>query len=231
MTLTIYLLLILAVATTFAYFRGRKKNQWIAGWIARSLEEVLKPRDTNYVNIGGTIGYNFTHQLSKPFTQAKGTYTLQPRQSLLYLPLSLLIAGRDRFYMNLFIKGKLPGEGHILRKDYLRKMRTTITGMDKMSRAEKELGGAVYVLLWDRPEMEEKLTAFLEKGIRGPEFLHFCCYRDNSTFFLHLQPRKEEGFRAALQAAWKHLSIFLPKGGNHEEPAERNHESGDDPEN
>ena len=69
-----------------------------------ALEELLKPGNTNYVNIGGSIGYNFAYSLSGDWTKAKGTMTLNARHSLLYLPFSLLLGVRDRFYVNIFIR-------------------------------------------------------------------------------------------------------------------------------
>jgi len=59
-------LIVLALVTTGGYFWGRKKNRWIGAWIARETEAALGPRDTEYVNIGGCIGYHFTYSLQPP---------------------------------------------------------------------------------------------------------------------------------------------------------------------
>ena len=106
-------LILLALVTTGGYFWGRKKNRWIGAWIARETEAALQPRETEYVNIGGCIGYHLTYALAAPFREAKGTFALLPRHSLLYLPISFLIRRHDRFFLQLFTDERLPGEAHI----------------------------------------------------------------------------------------------------------------------
>ena len=72
-------LVLLAVAATLGYFRGTRKNGLLAASVSRQLEEVLRPTSTEYVNIGGSIGHNFTYALSGEWTRARGTFTLSPR--------------------------------------------------------------------------------------------------------------------------------------------------------
>ncbi len=212
MPVYVYILIILALAATYGYFRGRKKNQWMCGWISRELEDVLKPRDKDYVNIGGTIGYNFTYKLRPPLTEAKGTYTLLPRQSILYFPISKLIARHDRFYMNIFVSWKLAGEGHIISEYYFKHMRTPIAGMNKMKRETAEIGGRRFILLWDKGSVSTPLKKLLE-SLPNPEILlHFCCYRDNNTFFLHLVPKSQASFGALLRAFYERMEGFTQKG-------------------
>ena len=84
----------LAIAATGAYFFGRRKNKALAGIMSKEAEKVLHAKSTEYVNIGGSIGYNFTYKLPEPWTEAKGTMTFMPRQSLLYVPFSYLIGAQ-----------------------------------------------------------------------------------------------------------------------------------------
>ncbi|GAB4363954.1 MAG: hypothetical protein Kow009_00570 [Spirochaetales bacterium] len=209
-------LIAFALITTLGYFQGRKKNRWISGWIARETEEALRPKDTRYTNFGGTIGYNFVYHLEKPFREAKGTFTLLPRQSILYLPVSLLIAKHDRFYMNLFVQGKLLGEGHIVSNTYLPKARRTIDGIESMESEEVYRNNRRYILFWREKGMRDRLKAFLD-GISHDELLiHFCCYRENKTFFFYLKPRREK-LREFLKSALRGLNPFFVKGaGSHE---------------
>lgn len=212
MPVYIFLIILLALVSTAGYFRGRKKNKWISGWIGKELEELLKPRDTSYVNIGGTIGYNFVLKLKPPFTEAKGTFTLLPRQSILYFPISLLISRYDRFYMNLFYTGKLLGEGHIVSSDYYRKMRIPIAGEDKLKKDRVFTGGREYLLFWNSPKLGEKLRVYLYSMENPTGLKHFCCYGDNNNFFLFLALKKREDFSSALQAFYKALPSFTVKG-------------------
>ncbi len=203
------LIIILALVMVIAYFTGRKRNSWIAGWITSETEEVLKPTDQNYVNIGGTIGYNSQYKLKKPFTTAKGTFTLLPRQSLLYMPISLLISKHDNYYLNIFTKNKLLGEGHILSDDYFHRRRTTIHGIEDMERKLVETaGGKKFIMLWSNHRLEDKLEEFLNNITDKDLLKHFCCYADNKTFFIHIKPRKDS-VRSLLGSTVKQLEMFF----------------------
>ncbi len=210
-------LIALGLFSTLGYFRGRKKNRWISGWISREAEEVFKPRDTDYVNFGGTIGYNFVYKLAKPYREAKGTFTLLPRQSVLYMPISLLINRYDKYFLQLYADGKLAGEGHIVSQSYLSRARNAVAGFDGLNRETVSRDGKTFVLLWDRGGMDEKLRKLLEK-IRNPEHLrHFCCYADNKNFFLHLRPVKDR-FGETLESVLSGLKPFFLKGGSPDGP-------------
>jgi hypothetical protein len=210
MTLNPYLLvalLVLGVAASAQFFFGRKRNKAIAASISRGVEELLKPNHTNYVNIGGTIGYNFVYTLSNgPWISAKGTMTMSPRHSMLYLPISRLLGFTDRFYINLFTKKKIKGEAHIISKATLR--RTKIDGLDTMSRREIEAGGQRFVMLWRGQDLSGELEAFLTAFPDPKRLRHFCSYPDNKTLFLFTVPKGgevAEELRAVLHAAPKFL--------------------------
>lgn len=210
----IYLLpiIILALITTLGYFRGRKKNRWISGWIGKECEQVLKPKKSEYVNIGGTIGYNFTYTLSTPLKEAKGTFTLLPRQSVLYFPISLLISRHDRFYLHIYAAKKLLGEGHIIRESYLPKMRVQIAGIESMKRDVVIRGGQRYVVLWKQSVLEQPLKRLLNEFAYPEDLLHFCSYKDTKAFFFYLIPRNNH-IASHLKAFSKSLDAFL-SGGN-----------------
>lgn len=204
-------LVILALAATAQYFVGTKRNRVIASAMAKGAEEVLKPTMTNYVNIGGAIGHNFSYALGKgDWTSAKGTMTLSPRHSLLYLPVSRLLGlGVDRFYLNLFTKRKLRGEGHIVEAKELRRAR--IEGIEAMSRAEAEAGGRRFVLLWRGADLKPELEAVLAALPDPSRLRHFCAYADNKTFFLRSCPRAGD-VKGDLAAILPRLEPFLEKG-------------------
>jgi hypothetical protein len=221
----IFWLIILGLFTAFGYFRGRKKNAWISGWISTETERVLKPKDTEYTNFGGTIGYNFVYRLKEPLREAKGTFTLLPRHSILYLPISLVIARHDRYYLTIFTHKKLIGEGHIINAAYYGRMRTSIDNLESFQRLVVEAGGAKYILLWDRKPMQALLRRLVEKcGARGT-LLHFCCYRDNRNFFLHAVPRHDD-LGGLLEDVVQALPSFGEKGEAHAGTASPDDESG-----
>ncbi|MCX7024831.1 MAG: hypothetical protein NT080_09450 [Spirochaetes bacterium] len=192
-------LVILALAATLRYFFGMRQNRFIASTISRGAEEALRPSTTNYVNIGGTIGHNFAYSLSDPWTSAKGTITLSPRHSLLYLPISRLLGIEDRFFVNIFTKKKLRGEAHLIDSKHLRSAK--IDGIERMERRETEAGGRRFTLLWSGADLSRELESLLAAMPDPARLRHFCAYPDNRTFFLHTLPRKgviAEDLRAVL---------------------------------
>lgn len=197
-------LLLLGIAGSTQYFLGSKKNRWLGKQMSIQAENVFKPKDTEYVNIGGVIGHNFIYKLRDPWKEAKGSFIFIPRHSLLYVPFSYLIGSRDRFLFNLFTDKKLAGEGHIVEKSHLR--RTKIDGIAQMEREEIECGGKTFVLLWRDAAMLAALKRTLEAMPDPATLAHFCCYDDNKTFFLYLKPRK-----GAIEANLKKFLELCPE--------------------
>jgi hypothetical protein len=211
-------LILVAAVTSLCYYRGRKKNRWISGWISGETEDALKPADTSYTNFGGVIGYNFVYKMTKPFREAKGTFTLLPRHSLFFIPISLLISRHDKYYLQLYTDGKLAGEGHIVARSYLSKARRMITGIDNLEQEEIDCLGKRFVLLYNRKEkgMDERLKKFLSK-LEHPELLiHFCCYADNKNFFLYAKPLRLQ-LGELLRSYMPELKPFFLKGGYQDE--------------
>lgn len=206
-------LIVLALVTTGGYFWGRKKNRWIGAWIARETEAALRPRDTEYVNIGGCIGYHFTYALASPFREAKGTFALLPRHSILYLPISFLVRRHDRFYLQLFTDERLPGEAHILREDYFQKDPNRITDIQAMRQDRMMMGGRAYVLLWRHAGLDRRLRRLLERlEGRGETLLHFCSFPGNRNFFLYVAPVRGR-LEPLLGATVEELKTWLTTGG------------------
>jgi hypothetical protein len=206
-------LIALALLTTVVYYRGGKKNRWISSWISKEAEEALKPADTDYTNYGGNIGYNFVYKMSKPFREAKGTFTLLPRHSAFFIPISMLFFSRhDKYYLNLYADGKLAGEGHIIAKSYFSKASRMILGMGRLRQEEAVFNEKRYILLWDGKGMDEKLKKFVSK-LEHPELLlHFCCYSENKNFFLYVKPLRFK-LGELLKSYMPELKPFFLKGG------------------
>lgn len=179
-------LVLLALAATLGYFRGVRKNRAIAAAIAAGLEEALRPVATEYVNVGGSIGHNFTFRLDGEWTEARGVFTLSPRHSLLYLPLSRLLGVRDRLFLNVFTTRPFRGEAHVVRVADER--RAGIEGSAEMERRQTEVGGRRFVLLWRGADLSGPLEELL-LGMPDPARLrHFCAYPETGTFFLRTEP-------------------------------------------
>lgn len=211
MPIYVWPILILGLISTWGYFRGRNTNRRISGAISEVLQDAFAPLDTNYTNIGGTIGHNARFELSPPLTELKATLTMLPRQSVLYYPISRLIVRYDRLYLNVFTSRRLLGEGHIISADYYPRMRVSIAGESRLKRDEMMHQGRRFILLWDRSRVAGPLREYL-KGLTDASCLkHFCCYRDNDTFFLFIAPRKESTERAVKHFAAGLASFMAPE--------------------
>jgi hypothetical protein len=202
-------LVVLAVVSTASYYLGTKKNRWIVSTMSRQLEEALKPKTTNYVNIGGVIGYNFTYSLPAPYTSAKGTITLSPRHSLLYLPVSRLLGIGDRFFVNIFTKKKFKGEAHIVDLKYLGK--ANIAGVETMERRDVEAKGKKFVLMWRKADLATTLESTLAALDDPASLRHFCAYNETGTFFIHLRPKAGQ-LAETVQTLVKKFPEYLESG-------------------
>jgi len=178
----------LAVAATGAYFFGRRKNKALAGIFSKEAALAFHATSTEYVNIGGCIGYNFVYKLKEPWTEAKGTMTFIPRQSLLYVPFSIALGARDRFFVNIFTKKKLVGEGHILSVAYYRKNGGVIPAQSRFTKEQYRQGQLDFILLYEDEAMAKRLKALLADLPSLGQLRHFCSYPENSTIFLFLRP-------------------------------------------
>jgi hypothetical protein len=187
-TMLVFAISILGIGATIQYFFGVKKNRWLGKSMSSQAESIFEPKDMEYINIGGAIGFNVAYKLREPWKEAKGTFTLFPRHSLLYMPMSLLIGSSDRYYLNLYADRKLAGEGHIIEKKHLRKAK--IEGVGEMNKEEVERAGKTFYLYWRHGDLKDALLRTLD-GMPDPASLaHFCCFGDNKTFFIYLKPSK-----------------------------------------
>jgi hypothetical protein len=186
--LLVFAIAALGLGATIQYFLGVKKNRWLGKIMSTQAENIFNPKESEYINIGGAIGFNFAYKLRDPWKEAKGTFTLFPRHSLLYMPFSLLIGGSDRFYVNLFTEKKLAGEGHIIEKAHLSKAK--IEGMAEMTKEQVEKAGKTFMIFWRNGELRDTLMRTLNAMPEPAALSHFCCFSDNKTFFIYLRPVK-----------------------------------------
>ncbi len=181
-------LVVLAVATAFTFYYGRKKNQWIATQTASILEDRLQPYHTRYIDIGGSIGYHFTYKRHNPFKEVRGTITLLARQSLFYFPISRLILKQDRLYLTFYTKENVLGEGHLLEYTYYSHMKDEITNRDMLQYEEVKIGTMKYVLLWEYTALYIILKELLTELQRYSHWFHLCCYGPNQSVYLYCKP-------------------------------------------
>jgi len=151
------LLVILGLAASLQYWRGRRLNLTLIRELSRQMEESLQPTDKNYTWIGGYVGivaeYDLKHEI---YEKVKGTISLLPHHSLLYFPISLLLGRRDRVYLLIYPKRKLKGKAHIAI--------VKIKDISKVSfKDEIELKGVVVERRYDSKEEIDFLTKIMSQ--------------------------------------------------------------------
>jgi hypothetical protein len=87
-------------------------------------------------------------------------------------------------------------------------MRVDIAGIEKLKKTAVSKAGHNFILLFDNPHLEERLTVLLEDTTEVRDLLHFCCYGKNRNFFIHLVPRKES-LVPLLEGIYRHLPSMM----------------------
>jgi hypothetical protein len=205
---TLVALIVLALFATGAYFYGTKKNRWIASRLTKELEGLLKPRSTNYVNIGGNIGYNFVYALNEPFASAKGTITLSPRHSVLYLPFSPPPRRTGPVLHQPVHQAEDPRRSAFGSRRAPQKAK--IAGMDAMERGMSSETASFSYSSGRDADLSAELGKMLEALPDTSGFKHFCAYPETKTFFFHGNPRGAS-LGGNLDAMVKRVSLFTGK--------------------
>ncbi len=118
-----YLFLAGSLLLSLGYVWGKRKNTRIHLSTFNAVTDILKPKDQVFTNIGGLTGYHASiiPEKSSVVKKVDLTLTLLPRQSWLYLPLSMLITKYDRLYINMFFGKKIRNkfeEGHLVESGF-----------------------------------------------------------------------------------------------------------------
>lgn len=116
-TVAYKLFIVFALLLTAGYFWGAYMNRMIARMTFQKIESVLYPSQKSYVNIGGVIGYHASYKVSGlGVAGIECSLVLLPRQSLLWLPFSLLIFKHDRIRLTFITEKKVFGRAYVYKK-------------------------------------------------------------------------------------------------------------------
>lgn len=114
----ILIFIVSSAILTLQFFKGRRMNLMLMKSYLEEIESVLKIKDKEYTWIGGYVGFKAGYKVeNKLFSVVEVSLVLSPRQSLLYLPISLLLFRGDRIFFLLTPRErKIASEVHIIRK-------------------------------------------------------------------------------------------------------------------
>jgi hypothetical protein len=198
METTIVLLMILAGAVTFQFYKGRKLNLLLMRHYLKEIEDVIKPLDKEYVWLGGYVGYRARYKVScNNVSGVETTLTLLPRQSLLYFPISLLTSRHDKLYLVFRLK-EAKGEVHLIQKGYFRikpKIENEILAKDNV-----EIGDVAFEVLFDDYKLVDRLVE-LVRALPNPKNIKHISISSN-VFYVFMKP-EPENLRDYLKVFYK----------------------------
>ncbi len=182
------LLIMLAGAAVYQFFKGRRKNLMILEKSIGVFEKVFRPIDKKYTIIGVYVGYSGKYQVSDPLIKNINVLALTfPRQSLFYAPIAKLTSRYDRFYIAIDYENdkSIPGEAHLIRKGYYRLgIRRTIKGIEKMRVEKIIIMGKTYYLAYTNRYLMEKIINYV-KNLEDPKLIdHIALIRKPKRLFL-----------------------------------------------
>lgn len=119
MNIHIFIILILiSFFISIAYLYGFKKNYRLIKNVAKILEVELNPLDKNYTWLGGVVGFSAEYDIENT-GKIKITFSTIPRQSILFLPLSILMGRYDKLELLVPVKKKITSDINIFKKNLL----------------------------------------------------------------------------------------------------------------
>lgn len=167
-----YLFIAASILLSLGYAWGKRRNTRIHLSTFNVIIDFLKPKDQSFTTIGGLTGYhaNIIPKKNKVIRRVDLTLTLLPRQSLLYLPFSLLITKSDRLYTTMLFGKKVKppfGEGHLVEKKFSKTKSGAIDNTESFSAETIQWGGREFILYSKGRDVH---TAFSElvKTLKDP---------------------------------------------------------------
>ncbi len=190
-----YLFIAFTILLTLGYSWGRRANKRIHLSAFHALIDTVKPKDQNFTTIGGQTGYhaNLVPKKNLLVRRVDATITLLPRQSLLYLPISLLTFRFDRFFLVMFFGKKAMGlvsEGHLIEKNYSKFRGPKITNEDKLQLEEMRWGDKEFLLYYEDEDIKQDLLN-LKNQLTAPGYLrHVAVVPEKDQAYLFMIPKR-----------------------------------------
>jgi len=187
----IFAIMILAAISAIQFYKGRTLNVRIMQHYLRSIEEVVRPEDKEYVWLGGYIGFRAQYKVNRDnIRKFEYTLTLLPRQSILYFPVSLITSRHDKLYFVVRPFSQIKREAHLIQKGYYR-MGPRIDNEDLLQKETVEIAGKKYEALYEKRRELELLTSFVE-GMSKPENIkHVSLTPKTNVFYVQMKPEPD----------------------------------------
>ena len=189
-----YLFVAATFLLAFGYFWGRRKNRAILVDTFEELMAVIRPQEQTFTNIGGTIGYHakFTFGKKSLYASIAATLLLLPRQSWLYLPISLLVRKSDRLFLIVSLKQYPPAEGHLIERRYADSWAPRITNAERLHKERIAWGRRDFYLYSQNDHTREVLIRLMERQTEPGVLRHVAIVPNEKRCFIFLIPKPKE---------------------------------------
>ncbi|EEB74860.1 hypothetical protein [Thermococcus sp. AM4] len=191
-TSTLFLaIMVVAALTSIQFYKGRKLNLQLMQHYLRTIEDVVKPKDKDYVWLGGYIGFRASYKVNRDnIRKFEYTLTLLPRQSLLYFPIALLTSRHDKIYFVIRPESQIKREAHLIQKGYYR-MKPSIENEDFLQRETIEIAGKEYEALYEKKRDIVKLKELVQNLSKPHNVKHVSLTPKTNVFYVLMKPEPE----------------------------------------
>ncbi|AIF69167.1 membrane protein [Palaeococcus pacificus DY20341] len=197
-------LMILAGIATFQFYKGRKLNLAIMQHYLRSIEDVVNPKDKEYIWVGGYVGFRAYYKvMENNIDKFEYTLTLLPRQSILYFPISKLINRHDKIYFVIHPYSKIKREAHLIQKGYYR-IKPKIEDEEMLQKEIIEVNGKKYEALFEKRRDVELLREFLQGFSKLENVKHISMTPKTNVLYVFMKPELE-----TIEDDTKHIVRFV----------------------
>ncbi|GAB6135068.1 hypothetical protein [Thermococcus prieurii] len=187
----LFALMVVAALTSIQFYKGRKLNIQLMEHYLRSIEEIVKPEDKDYVWLGGYIGFRASYKVNRDnIRKFEYTLTLLPRHSLLYFPIALLTSRHDKIYFVIRPFAEIKREAHLIQKGYYR-LSPNIENEDFLQRETIEIAGKEYEALYEKKRDVIKLKELVESLSKPHNVKHVSLTPKTNVFYVLMKPEPE----------------------------------------
>lgn len=185
-TLVLFSIFVIAGATSFQFYRGRKENLKLMIDYIKELESALEPIDKTYTMLGLYSGFRAEYLLRGKPSKVLASLGLMPRESIWYYPISLLTLKHDRLYLVYYLDKKKIPKLHVVKEKTLK-----YTGIDvrKDELKEMNINGETYLVYYKGSANDAVLKRALRLVEEYPELLHLALTPETGVLYLFVKPK------------------------------------------
>ena len=194
--LALFAIFVIAGATSFQFYRGRKENLKLMIDYIKELESALEPVDKTYTMLGLYSGFKAEYLLKGKPSKVVASLGLMPRESIWYYPISLLTLKHDRLYLVYHLDKKKIPKLHVVKERTLKYTGIDV-GIDKLKKMR--INGETYLVYYkgDSGDFLERALQLVEKY---PELLHLALTPETGVLYLFVKPRRGRVMRITRNA-------------------------------